>query len=120
IAFVVLRLPERRVVLWQADWLVIQHVAGWFAGPDRCGIDERLEGRSSLASSLNRAIELGVVEIAAAYQGADVAVLGIQRYQRALQIGRHRTIGAFLIVGLLQVLLIGRMLVRPEGPTLDR
>ena len=58
------------------------------AAVQRRAIDERLEAGARLALGLHRPVVVALLKGEAAYQGANCAVVRIQRYQRALY-GRH-------------------------------
>ena len=75
---------------------------------ERRGVDERLEDRAGLAARLVHAVELAVLEVAAAHPGADVAGLRLEGEHQALEVGRDGgRIG--VVIAPLEVLGVGAM-----------
>src|SRR6266545_2847388 len=77
---------------------------------DRGRIYERLERRAGRPTGLGDAIPLRVAEVAAAHHRQDVAGLGIERDQRALEILRERALIVRRGAALFDVLAIRRAL----------
>ena len=81
-------------------------------------VHEGLEDRARLAARLVHPVELAVVEVAAAYPGADVACLGLEGEHEPLQVRRHHR-GVGNILAPLEILGVGAMrklpVARPAG-----
>ena len=95
VALEVLRRPRAAAAQSHGERRVVEDVRQRAAVLHRVGVDDRLERRSRLTHRLHRAIELAVVEVAAADERADGAGARIHRDERALQI---RRVGASRLV----------------------
>src|SRR5205823_14673202 len=106
---VVFRLPQRRVELddRRVERRVVDDFGHRVTRPDRGGVHERLEGRARLADRLCGATVLGVVEVPATDHGADVPGVRLERYERALEVGRERSVVLARCPGRLEVFAIG-------------
>ena len=87
---------------------------------DRGRVHDRLEGGPGLPERLGRAIELAVVEVAAADHRADLSGLGLDGDDEPLEVGCAPQVAVPLVALRVLVLLVGRVLELAVGAAFDR